>query len=1744
MQILNCAPLKKWEFLVKKSVAVLFVTILSFSLIANGVFAADGSGTNTVSPNTTTAGSTGNTHTFTFTAAESMNSGGVTIATPSGWSAMQGISGTAGYTTVVSTGVIANVEDDAESILGWSAGNACSGGLTLDSAIFHEGAGSINCNTNNESSGDVFYKNISSENWSAYTAIGFWIRSGKALSAGNLRFAYDNNNNLASPIVRINLPAITANTWTYVTLTLSGTRTSILSYGLNINNNSTLDNTTINTDDFLLGPGSPTFTSGVINVRLLTLTSGQTITATYGSGGGTSGATAPSTGRISTFTTQTRVSDSGTLTDITIPPTITVNNPVPTTTSISPTSTFAGGVGFAIAVNGTNFNASSTVNWNGLARTTIFASSTQISASINAADIATAGTAAVTVVNPTPGGGTSNSQTFTINNPVPTTTSISPSTKNAGDPGFTLTVNGTNFVSTSVVRLNGIDKTTTFASSTQVTAVILASDITSSGTSTVAVFNPAPGGGVSNSAIFTVAPVATQFVILPPGNGTAGVPVTVTIQAQKSDGSLDANYNNGVTLVKSGSATGGGLVAVTNGVGTSTISDTLAETVHLSLSDTQGTGLAVSSTQDIIFSAGAVNKFVLNDPGDMNAKTRLGYVVTRKDQYNNMVTSGASSVYLYTSSTSSAHRFYDDSVGGNIITSLNIGSGSSTGQFWYYEEPPGSYTITASDNASTPDGNSGIQDGTDSVMVFPVATKFVIISATSTSVDTPLAVTIQAQKPDNSVDTNYNNGVTLAASGSATGDGLVTITNGVGTKQISNTVAETIHFSLSDSESTGLDISSTADVVFDVGAVAQFTLSHPSSTGAGVTAGYVLTRADQFGNLVISGTSTAYLYSSSSGVNKKFYDASSGGNIVTSVSVSNGTSTAQFWYYDDALGIWTITASDSSTTPDGNTGINDAVDSLTVTAGPASQFLLNDPGNMTANTRLGYTVTRKDQFGNLTTSGTNNVFLYSNSSGTSMAFYAASSGGSPITSIDIGSGQSSANFWYFDSQVGAWTITASDSASSPDGTTGIDDATDSVTVNAAPIVATRFVILPPTNGTVDNPITITIQAQDNGGSVDTTYNGEVTLNTTGSASGGGVVAITNGIGTVQISDHTAESINLSLTDSQGTGLNTSSTQSVTFAAGAVDQFILNNPGDMAAGTRLGYTVTRKDQYGNLVTSGATTVYLYSSSLGTHRFYDASTAGSVITSINITNGQSSAQVWYYDEKSGSWNVIASDSTPSADGATGIIDAVQAVNVTPGAVYQFIIDDPGNMTAGTRLGYSLTRKDQFDNLVTSGITLAYLYTTSSGTSTAFYDAASAGSQITFAVFNNGLSSANFWYFDNTPGVWNITVSDNATAPNGNTGIIDAVDTVTVSLAPIVATKFVIQPVSDTQINSPATVTIRAEDNNGNLDATINNSVTLLVSGAATGGGVVTISNGIGTATINDSTAETVNLSLVDSGSTGLNVSSVKTIDFVSQLVVPAGVHVAGGGLSFAGIMAKPLLGVSLSGTIFPGGKVRAIAIAPSVTATAQSATASDSGSFNLNFGTTGQEAKSYGIVATDKENRSTQTKVFDRQLTGPKDYINVSGIMLSPTLGLISGTVRRGDSLGLIGYGIPNYILEVEIDGKLNTKLNASVNGDGSYKVLISTAGMSLGSHTVRIRQVNPNNIRSDFAPQKVFTISNLLVPKVDFNTDGKVNVQDWSIFLSRWTSQDPNVRILDDLNGDGKVDVSDFSIFARTLQVGQ
>jgi hypothetical protein len=229
--------------------------------------------------------------------------------------------------------------------------------------------------------------------------------------------------------------------------------------------------------------------------------------------------------------------------------------PVPAISSLAPNSILQGSSAFTLTVNGAPippatdaFVAGAQVQWNGSARTTTFVSPIQLTAQIPTTDLVNPGKVSVTVQNPsnpstttTPNGGPSAPVNFTVvaPNPVPTLTLLNPASAAAGGPGFTLTVTGTGFVTTSQVKFNGRAETTSFVSSTQVTASIPAGDIATAATVNVTVTNPPPGGGTSGGLTFRITGAKPPTVVsLSPNSGT-GVTKTFTMVYSDPNGVSD-----------------------------------------------------------------------------------------------------------------------------------------------------------------------------------------------------------------------------------------------------------------------------------------------------------------------------------------------------------------------------------------------------------------------------------------------------------------------------------------------------------------------------------------------------------------------------------------------------------------------------------------------------------------------------------------------------------------------------------------------------------------------------------------------------------------------------------------------------------------------------------------------------------------------------------------------------------------------------------------------------------------------------------------------------------------------------------------------------------------------------------------------------------------------------------------------------------------------------------------------------
>lgn len=180
------------------------------------------------------------------------------------------------------------------------------------------------------------------------------------------------------------------------------------------------------------------------------------------------------------------------------------NNPVPTIAQLSPHSALAGSNEQKLTITGTGFIPESVVTFNGAALTTTYIGSTALTASLSRTNLETAGSFQVVVVNPGPGGGRSSLASFSVNDPVPTITSVWPQSLSVGSAPQPLTINGTGFVPTSSLTLNSTARAPTYVSASQVIIPLRASDLASAGNYPVVVTNPSPGGGASPAKDFAI----------------------------------------------------------------------------------------------------------------------------------------------------------------------------------------------------------------------------------------------------------------------------------------------------------------------------------------------------------------------------------------------------------------------------------------------------------------------------------------------------------------------------------------------------------------------------------------------------------------------------------------------------------------------------------------------------------------------------------------------------------------------------------------------------------------------------------------------------------------------------------------------------------------------------------------------------------------------------------------------------------------------------------------------------------------------------------------------------------------------------------------------------------------------------------------------------------------------------------------------------------------------------------------
>ncbi len=187
-------------------------------------------------------------------------------------------------------------------------------------------------------------------------------------------------------------------------------------------------------------------------------------------------------------------------------------------------------------------------------------------------------------------------------------------------------------------------------------------------------------------------------------------------------------------------------------------------------------------------------------------------------------------------------------------------------------------------------------------------------------------------------------------------------------------------------------------------------------------------------------------------------------------------------------------------------------------------------------------------------------------------------------------------------------------------------------------------------------------------------------------------------------------------------------------------------------------------------------------------------------------------------------------------------------------------------------------------------------------------------------------------------------------------------------------------------------------------------------------------------------------------------------------------------------------------------------------------------------TGLPEGGYNFQLTAEDRFSRLTLPVNLSVTISTSTTSLSEVLLPPTLSVENNKVRQGQLFIFSGEAKPLSEIKL-IFFPSNKVVTTRSNENGFWQVDIPADDFEVGGYSVKA-QASSRELVSVFS-QNLF-LSVLPAPTggkcqgPDLNGDGKVNIVDLSILLSRWGEQSEE-RLCQDINFDHRIDVVDFSI---------
>jgi trimeric autotransporter adhesin len=285
------------------------------------------------------------------------------------------------------------------------------------------------------------------------------------------------------------------------------------------------------------------------------------------------------------------ITQAGVTSPINIPLQGTGGNPIPSITSISPSTVYVDSATTKVTINGSGFLSSSVVylQTGNTPLTTTYVSATQITAQVPDTALDSTGTIYLYVTNPAPGGG-STSTSLQVVSGEPSISTVSPGYITAGTTSEPIILSGSNFMSGAKVQWNGTSIPTTYISSTELQATPTTADLATAGIVQLTVTNPSPGT-ISSITSFDVTYPVTVTVLDLPANDLVWDPFAQLLYA-----SMPSSYG-------------------TNGNSIAVINPSTGAVTGYYFAGSEPTKLAIDSTSEYLYAglngAGAIQRLDL-----------------------------------------------------------------------------------------------------------------------------------------------------------------------------------------------------------------------------------------------------------------------------------------------------------------------------------------------------------------------------------------------------------------------------------------------------------------------------------------------------------------------------------------------------------------------------------------------------------------------------------------------------------------------------------------------------------------------------------------------------------------------------------------------------------------------------------------------------------------------------------------------------------------------------------------------------------------------------------------------------------------------------------------------------------------------------------------------------------------------------------------------------------------------------